>query len=180
MKRNPMPVLKRIKTLFSTLFPPPIPGYEKCDHCGLLLENESLLIEHLKQHIRSTAFNLPKENELRSIRSALEKLPGTTKVELIPVLKCVTHLERQNFVELYKKEENIREQFPHLNLEFTVKKQNNRNNKGWLTCPKEDIQKYRDYMDKNNIPYEEENISDYEHWFIIDQKHDPHSWEIEK
>jgi hypothetical protein len=46
-----------------------------------------------------------------------------------------------------------------------------------LTCPAEWTSRYKGYMRQREIPFEEELI-DYELWFLIPQKYRPHSWKL--
>ena len=47
----------------------------------------------------------------------------------------------------------------------------------WLYCPVEAEQVYRDYMAKHKIEYQEVD-QDGRRCFLLDKKHDPHSWEL--
>ena len=46
-----------------------------------------------------------------------------------------------------------------------------------LTCPREWIDCYRDYMSRHAVPYELEQC-DGELWFLIPRKYRPHSWKL--
>jgi hypothetical protein len=47
-----------------------------------------------------------------------------------------------------------------------------------LTCPKDWIERYRQYMTQHDIPFTEE-LANHELWFLIPRKYRPHSWKIE-
>ena len=47
-----------------------------------------------------------------------------------------------------------------------------------LTCPKDWIERYRDYMNRHGIPFKEE-LSDGELWFLIPRKYRPHAWKLD-
>ena len=47
----------------------------------------------------------------------------------------------------------------------------------WLSCPVEAEQAYRDYMAKHKIDYLEVD-QDEVHWFLLDRKYDPHTWQL--
>jgi hypothetical protein len=46
-----------------------------------------------------------------------------------------------------------------------------------VTCPDDWVERYKAYMLKNNIPFEEE-FADGERWFLIPGRYRPHSWAL--
>jgi hypothetical protein len=47
-----------------------------------------------------------------------------------------------------------------------------------LTCPSEWTTRYRDYLRRNDIPFQEELV-DGELWFLIPRKYRPGAWKLE-
>ena len=47
-----------------------------------------------------------------------------------------------------------------------------------LTCPREWIPRYRQYMRDHHVPFREE-LSNKELWFLLPRKHRPHQWKLE-
>ncbi len=47
-----------------------------------------------------------------------------------------------------------------------------------LTCPRDWTGRYRDYMSRRGIPFQEE-LSNGELWFLIPRKVRPHSWKLD-
>jgi hypothetical protein len=48
-----------------------------------------------------------------------------------------------------------------------------------LTCPIDWAERYRRYMVRHNIPFQEE-LATGELWFLIPSKYRPHSWKLEE
>jgi len=46
-----------------------------------------------------------------------------------------------------------------------------------LTCPRDWIPRYTDYMQDHGIPFSEE-LSDGELWFLLPRRHRPHAWKL--
>jgi len=47
-----------------------------------------------------------------------------------------------------------------------------------VTCPREWITQYKNYMIRNKIPFQEE-LSNGELWFLLPRKYRPHRWKLE-
>jgi len=47
-----------------------------------------------------------------------------------------------------------------------------------VTCPKDWVQRYKDYMIQHGVPFREE-MTDNELWFLIPRRYRPHKWVFE-
>ncbi len=47
-----------------------------------------------------------------------------------------------------------------------------------LTCPSDWIARYKEYMSRHGVPFQEE-LSNGVLWFLIPRKHRPHSWKLD-